>query len=305
MAEEKKKGLGRGLSALLGESGMTPAQVDAASHTTGGMVPGLKNLPVAAVSSLVPGRFQPRKQFDEESLAELAESVRTKGMLQPILVRPHPEEVGLYEIIAGERRWRAAQRALLHEVPILVKDFTDQEAAEVALVENLQRKDLTPLEEAEGYERLLKEFKHTQEELARVLGKSRSHVTNMLRLLSLPDSVRKLVEDGKLSAGHARALVASSDPIKAAAQVVDKGLSVRQTEALVAETGKAKPQAKRQGVTNGNKDADLAALERDLTESLGLKVTVKSTGQGGELILQYRTLEQLDDLLTRLSGDKA
>ncbi len=303
MAEEKKKGLGRGLSALLGESGLTPAQVDAAQNISG-VTPGLRNLPVAAVSALVPGRFQPRKQFDEESLAELAESVRTKGMLQPILVRPHPEEAGQYEIIAGERRWRAAQRALLHEVPILVKDFTDQEAAEVALVENLQRKDLTPLEEAEGYERLLKEFQHTQEDLAKVLGKSRSHVTNMLRLLTLPEPVRLLVEDGKLSAGHARALVASADPIKAAAQVVEKGLSVRQTEALVAETGKAKPQAKRQGTRDDGKDPDLAALERDLTESLGLKVVVKSTGQGGELILQYRTLEQLDDLLTRLSGDR-
>lgn len=300
MAEEKRKGLGRGLSALLGESGMTPAQVDAAQHTAG-VAPGLRNLPVAAVSALTPGRFQPRRQFDEESLAELADSIRAKGMLQPILVRPHPEEVGLYEIIAGERRWRAAQRALLHEVPILVKDFTDQEAAEVALVENLQRKDLTPLEEAEGYERLLKEFDHTQEELARVLGKSRSHVTNTLRLLALPDTVRALVEQGKLSAGHARALVASSDPVKIAAQVVEKGLSVRQTEALVAATGKAKPQAKRR---DDGRDPDLAALERDLTQSLGLKVTVKSTGQGGELILQYRTLEQLDDLLTRLSGER-
>lgn len=300
MAEEKRKSLGRGLSALLGESGLTPGQLDAVQHTTG-VTPGIRSLPVAAVSALVPGRFQPRRQFDEELLEELAESVRTKGVLQPILVRPHPEEVGLYEIIAGERRWRAAQRALLHEVPVLVRDFTDQEAAEVALVENLQRKDLSPLEEAEGYSRLLKEFKHTQEELGRALGKSRSHVTNMLRLLSLPDPVRAMIEDGKLSAGHARALVASADPVKTAALVVEKGLSVRQTEALVNETGKAKPQAKKtKGAAGG--DADLAALERDLTESLGLKVTLKSTGQGGELIVQYRTLEQLDDLLTKLSG---
>ena len=187
-------------------------------------------------------------------------------------------------------------------MPIVVRDFTDQEAAEVALVENLQRQDLTPLEEAEGYNRLLHEFKHTQEELARALGKSRSHVTNMLRLLTLPDSVQLLLEDGKLSAGHARALVASADPAKAAQQVVERGLSVRQTEALVAETGKAKPQAKRAAKASGNADADLAALERDLTESLGLKVSLKSNGQGGELIVQYRTLEQLDDLLTKLGG---
>ena len=300
MAEEKRKSLGRGLSALLGESGLTPGQLDAVQHTTGGS-PGIRSLPVAAVSALVPGRFQPRRQFDEELLDELTESVRTKGVLQPILVRPHPEEVGLYEIIAGERRWRAAQRAFLHEVPVLVRDFTDREAAEVALVENLQRKDLSALEEAEGYSRLLKEFKHTQEELGRALGKSRSHVTNMLRLLTLPDPVRAMIEDGKLSAGHARALVAAADPVKAAAQVVEKGLSVRQTEALVTETGKAKPQAKKSKSGGGN-EADLAALERDLTESLGLKVTLKSTGQGGELIVQYRTLEQLDDLLTKLSG---
>ena len=188
-------------------------------------------------------------------------------------------------------------------MPILVKDFTDQEAAEVALVENLQRQDLTPLEEAEGYSRLLKEFQHTQDELARALGKSRSHVTNMLRLLALPDPVRALLEQGKLSAGHARALVAAADPVKAAAHVVEKGLSVRQTETLVAETGKAKPQAKRQAKKLADKDPDLAALERDLTESLGLTVTLKSMGQGGELIVQYRTLEQLDDLLTKLAGD--
>ena len=301
MADDKKKGLGRGLSALLGESGLTPDQLEAVQSSNGAKA-AAKTLPVAAVSALMPGRFQPRRQFDEDSLAELAESVRTKGMLQPILVRPHPEEVGMFEIIAGERRWRAAQRALLHEVPIVVRDFTDQEAAEVALVENLQRQDLTPLEEAEGYNRLLHEFKHTQEELARALGKSRSHVTNMLRLLTLPDSVQLLLEDGKLSAGHARALVASADPAKAAQQVVERGLSVRQTEALVAETGKAKPQAKRAAKASGNADADLAALERDLTESLGLKVSLKSNGQGGELIVQYRTLEQLDDLLTKLGG---
>ena len=302
MAEEKKKGLGRGLSALLGESGLTPDQLEAVQHTTG-VAAGTKPMPVAAVAALLPGRFQPRRHFDEEGLAELAESVRTKGLLQPILVRPHPEEVGMYEIIAGERRWRAAQRALLHEVPILVRNFTDQEAAEVALVENLQRKDLSPLEEAEGYSRLLREFKHTQEELARALGKSRSHLTNMLRLLTLPDAVQELLEDGKLTAGHARALVAASDPAKTAAQVVERGLSVRQTEALVNETGKAKPQAKKAGAAQ-DRDADLVALERDLTQSLGLKVTLKSMGQGGELIVQYRTLEQLDDLLGKLGGDK-
>lgn len=303
MADDKRKGLGRGLSALLGESGLTPGQLDAIQHTTG-VKPGTKVLPVAPVAALMPGRFQPRRHFDEDSLAELAESVRTKGMLQPILVRPHPEEVGMYEIIAGERRWRAAQRALLHEVPILVRDFTDQEAAEVALVENLQRQDLSPLEEAEGYSRLLREFKHTQEELAGALGKSRSHVTNMLRLLTLPDSVQLLMEEGKLSAGHGRALVASADPAKVAAQVVERGLSVRQTEALVNETGKAKPQAKRADKAGPHQDADLAALERDLTESLGLKVSLKSNGQGGEVIVQYRTLEQLDDLLTKLGGGK-
>ncbi|HIJ38851.1 MAG TPA: ParB/RepB/Spo0J family partition protein, partial [Rhodospirillaceae bacterium] len=224
MADDKRKNLGRGLSALLGEAGLAPAPKNADPvapvESTGG-----KAIPVLPISALTPSRYQPRRQFDEQSLAELADSMRTKGVLQPILVRVHPTEVGLYEIIAGERRWRAAQRAQLHEIPVLIRELTDQEAAEIALVENLQRRDLSPLEEAEGYRRLIEEFKHTQEELSRAVGKSRPHLANMMRLLALPESVKALVDDGTLSAGHARALLTAKEPEALAREVVAKGLS--------------------------------------------------------------------------------
>lgn len=310
MAEEKRKNLGRGLSALLGEvgltpSGFTPAPIDAAHHTAG-TKPGHNAMPNVPVAALEPSRFQPRRRFDEDSLQELADSIRVRGLLQPILVRPHPTEAGQYEIIAGERRWRAAQRAQVHDVPVIVKNLTDREAAEIALVENLQRRDLTPLEEAEGFRRLLDEFKHTQDELARALGKSRSHVTNTLRLLGLPDALKAQLENGQLSAGHARALLSAADPEAVAAEVLAKGLSVRQTEALVAIAGKAKPPANAKAGSRAPimRDADVAALEQDLARSLGLKVALKTKGAGGELTLHYRTLEQLDDILSRLSGEK-
>lgn len=311
MAEEKRKNLGRGLSALLGEVGLTPSGFstipnDPANPAAAPVHNAMPNVPVAA---LEPSRFQPRRRFDEDSLQELADSIRVRGLLQPILVRPHPTQAGQYEIIAGERRWRAAQRAQLHEVPVLIKSLTDREAAEIALVENLQRRDLSPLEEAEGFRRLLDEFKHTQDELARALGKSRSHVTNTLRLLGLPDALKAQLEDGQLSAGHARALLSAADPEGVAAEVLAKGLSVRQTEALVAIAGKAKAnstaKAKPQARVPPMRDTDVAALEQDLARSLGLKVALKTKGAGGELTLHYRTLEQLDDILSRLSGEKS
>ena len=305
MAEEKRKNLGRGLSALLGEAGLAPARMDSAAPAPAPSYPG-RAMPVLPVSALTPSRYQPRRQFDEEALAELAESLKTKGVLQPILVRIHPSEPGLYEIIAGERRWRAAQRAQLHEIPVLIRELSDQEAAEIALVENLQRRDLSPLEEAEGYRRLLEEFKHTQEELARAVGKSRSHLANILRLLALPDSVKALLESGKLSAGHARALLTANQPEDLAREVVEKGLSVRQTEALASASGKTSGASKAKGASSGagaGRDPDLVSLERDLTQSLGLKVSLKSTGSGGELTLYYGSLEQLDDILSRLSGE--
>lgn len=301
MAEDKRRKLGRGLSALLGDSGVVAATAVAENAgplaEDGGATPtGLRTLPVA---QLKPGKFQPRRQFDEAAIADLVESVRTKGVLQPILVRPHQ---GLYEIIAGERRWRAAQRAQLHEVPVIVREFSDKEALEVALVENLQRQDLTALEEAEGYRRLVEEFDHTQEELAKAVGKSRSHVANMMRLLALPEPVKDMLDQGQLSAGHARALLTAPDPVGLARQVVDKQLNVRQTEKLAGgENGTAKPGKGRGQGKLFDKDADTAALERDLTEQLGCRVTLTSSGKGGELTIHYGSLEQLDDILSRLS----
>ena len=232
----------------------------------------------------------------------MVESVREKGILQPILVRPHD---GGYEIIAGERRWRAAQRAQLHEVPVIVREFTDREALEVALVENLQRQDLSPLEEAEGYRRLIDEFSHTQEELAKALGKSRSHVANMMRLLGLPDPVKDMVAQGRLTAGHARALLTASDPVGLARAVVDKHLNVRQTEKLAQEEGGKATKAAKGGRPPAHaKDPDTAALERDLTELLGVRVTIKPLGKGGELTVHYGSLEQLDDVLSRLTAGR-
>ena len=301
MAEDKRRKLGRGLSALLGDSGVAAAAtvVEAGVALADDQTPtplGLRNL---AVAQLKPGKFQPRRQFDEAAIADLVESVRTKGVLQPILVRPQD---GMYEIIAGERRWRAAQRAQLHEVPVIIRELSDKEALEVALVENLQRQDLTALEEAEGYRRLVEEFSHTQEELAKAVGKSRSHVANMMRLLALPEPVKDLLDQSKLSAGHARALLTAADPIGLAAQVVDKQLNVRQTEKLAAgEAGGTKPAKSKSRGKLFDKDADTAALERDLTEQLGCRVSLTSSGKGGELVIHYGSLEQLDDILSRLS----
>lgn len=301
MAEEKKKGLGRGLSALLGDhaaSAIAAVSSAAAAGPEGAAaIKGLRSMPVG---QLQPGKFQPRRSFDEDRIADLVESVREKGILQPLLVRPLPGQPDRYEIIAGERRWRAAQGAKLHEVPVIVRDLSDREALEVALVENLQRQDLSPLEEADGYRRLMDDFSHTQEELAKAVGKSRSHVANMIRLLALPDPVKTMLEKGELTAGHARALLTSTDPLRLARDVVGRALNVRQTEKLVNDEGKAKPSLGGRPAKPG-KDADIAALERDLANSLGCKVSIRSLGKGGELTVSYGSLEQLDDVLARLS----
>jgi ParB family chromosome partitioning protein len=284
----RRRGLGRGLSALFGEDGEDEADLDRARAS--------RTLPI---EFLRPGRFQPRRGFNEDELDSLVESIRTKGVLQPILVRRHPEAADVYEIIAGERRWRAAQRAQLHQVPVIVRDVSDRDALEVALVENIQRQDLTPLEEAEGYQRLIREFAHTQEDLGRSLGRSRSHVANMLRLLTLPESVKDLLQAGTLSAGHARAMVNAEDPADLARQVVERGLNVRQTERLAARR-KRGPGTPRPAAV---KDADTLALERDLSNLLGLKVTITFRAErGGKLLIHYQTLEQLDDILQRLSS---
>jgi ParB family chromosome partitioning protein len=292
MSEEaRRRGLGRGLSALFGEEAEEVASEPARAATT---VP---------VELLHPSRYQPRRNFDVEALAALVESVKAQGILQPLLVRRHPEIAGAYEIVAGERRWRAAQAAQLHEVPIVLRELADREALEIALVENVQRQDLSPLEEAEGYQRLMNEFEHTQEDLARAVGKSRSHIANMLRLLSLPDPVRAMVQDGRLTAGHARALLSATDPVTLAEEVVAKSLNVRQAERLAQES---KGGGKSGGASGGGgvatKDADTIALEHELTTLLGLKVTIAFSGQGGALTIHYRTLDQLDDVLRRLSN---
>jgi ParB family chromosome partitioning protein len=282
--EGKRRNLGRGLSALFGEDSADYAAPD---HQRQG-----KTVPIGFLRA---GRFQPRRRFDDDALRALADSIREKGVLQPLLVRRHPDAANTYEIIAGERRWRAAQLAQLHEIPVIIKELDDSAALEIALIENIQREDLTALEEAEGYRRLIAEFAHTQEVLARAVGKSRSHVANMMRLLSLPEPVKQLLETGELSAGHARALLNAPDPAGLAREIVRRGLNVRQAEYL-AKAGKTA----RHKVAPVVKDADTAALERDLANLLGLKVTVSGAGRGGALTIHYRTLEQLDDVLRRL-----
>jgi ParB family chromosome partitioning protein len=290
MAEEGgKRNLGRGLSALLGGAAVEPPREEV------GRPP--RALPI---EQLHPGRFQPRRQFAEEAIEALAQSVRENGILQPLLVRRHPTQAGAWEIIAGERRWRAAQRARLHEVPVVVRELSDRAALEIALVENVQRQDLLPLEEAEGYRRLIEEFGHTQEALSQQLGKSRSHIANTLRLLKLPEPVRRLLDDGAISAGHARALLGAADPAGLAGRVAAEGLSVRATERLAAQV---KPAARRRGAPPP--DPDIAALERDLASRLGLSVSVRARGESGSLTIRYETLEQLDEVLARLRGGAA
>lgn len=280
----RRRHLGRGLSALLGDEGQDYAALD--------QVRSSKTVPI---DLLQPNRFQPRHRFDDEPMDSLVASVREKGILQPILVRRTADQ--RFEIVAGERRWRAAQRVGLHEVPVLVKDLSDRDTLEVALVENVQRQDLSPIEEALGYKRLIDEFHHTQEDMARVVGKSRSHVANMLRLLELPSAVQELLDGGKISAGHARALIGLSDAETLARQVVSRGLNVRQTEHL-AQSHKSGSDARRRP---HGRDTDTVALERQLTNSLGLKITLTPRGKAGEVKIHYENLEQLDDIVARLS----
>jgi ParB family chromosome partitioning protein len=247
--------------------------------------------------------LQPRRRFDAEAIEALAASIRTQGVLQPLLVRPLADRPQHFEIVAGERRWRAAQRAALHEVPVVVKPLRDREALEIALIENIQREDLTALEEAEGYRQLIEQYGHTQEALATAVGKSRSHVANLLRLLTLPASVQEMLQDGRLSAGHARTLVTVNDAAALAQQIVARSLSVREAEAL-AQGAKAAPAGGRggkSGAARPPRDADTLALERELSAQLGLKVTIDFDGKGGRLSVHYSTLDQLDDVLQRLN----
>jgi len=241
-----------------------------------------------------PGALQPRRRFAEAELEALAQSIREKGILQPLLVRSLNAQETDFELIAGERRWRAAQRVGLHAVPIIIRQISDSEALEIALIENLQREDLSPLEEAEAYRRLIDEFGRTQAGLAEALGKSRSHVANTLRLLALPAPVRHRVDAGELSAGHARALLGAADPAALAEEVVRRGLNVRATERLVQRRAGTPPSERRP------RDADTAALERELGAVLGLRVTLEAKKRGGTLTLHYASLDQLDRVLRLL-----
>ena len=289
---KRPSGLGRGLSSLLGE-------VAQEAPVSGGSAPARGGIQMMPVSSIEPHLDQPRRHFDEEALEELAASIRARGLIQPIVVRPHGHR---YQIVAGERRWRAAQRARLHEIPVIVRDFDDAETLEVALLENIQRRDLNAIEEAEGYRRLIGEYGHTQEALGKLVHKSRSHIANLLRLLDLPEGVRQLVETGELSMGHARALIGASDPEALAREVVERGLSVRDTEKL-ARFGK--PGRERQGrLEIKGAGADIEALERQLGDMLGLKVKITHRPDGGTVALDYSTLDQLDMICQRLSGEK-
>ena len=286
-----KKRLGRGLAALIGDDFAESETVPAA---------GGKGLSTVAVADLLPSPFNPRQHFDETALAELAQSIREKGLLQPVLVRP-AEQPGRYEIVAGERRWRAAQIAGVHEVPVIVRDMSEREALEVALIENVQRTDLNALEEAFGYRRLIEQFGYTQQQLAEIIGKSRSHVANTLRLLNLPDEVREMIRDGQLSAGHARALVATDDPAGLARKIVKLGLSVREAERLSREEGRKGAETARGADAQAEEAPDVRALARELEEALGMAVSIRSRGgKGGRLVIEWRTLEQLDDLRARL-----
>jgi ParB family chromosome partitioning protein len=284
-AKDAKPRLGRGLAALLGDS---PAAAPPAGVTS------------IAIEHLEPGPFQPRGASEPEALNDLVTSIRARGILQPLLARPSPNNPERFEIIAGERRWRAAQAANLHSVPVLVRIMTDAEAMAAALVENLQRQDLNAVEEAEGYRRLLDEFGMTQEILADAVGKSRSHVANTMRLLNLPRTVQGELKKGALTAGHARALLAHPEPEKAALVVIARGLNVRQTEALVAS--QTRPQtAPRDRADTRAKDPETVALERDLSERLGLKVEITFDGKGGSVRIHYRSLDQLDGVVALLN----
>ena len=334
---EVKRGLGRGLSALLGEPVRTDAPPPKPANAPAWAAPqpepprapiepprNVFELPTASTQPPAPPQAtpraaapsadgpraipidlvqrnpqQPRKHFDESELTELANSIRTHGVLQPILVRPIPGD--RFEIVAGERRWRAAQRAGLHAIPAVVRDLNEVEVLEIAIVENVQRTDLNPIEEAQGFQALIDRFGRTQEEIAEAVGKSRPHIANMLRLLKLPDDLQEMVRDGRLSSGHARAILTAPDPHGLAKRAIDQGLNVREVERL-AQQAKDENHGPRFTWGRYRKGADTRALEQSLSNALGLEVSITERGTGGELKVSYKTLEQLDDVIRRLRG---
>jgi ParB family chromosome partitioning protein len=300
MSDKKTSGLGRGLAALLDEA-VRPAQADVADGSSQqGSGSGVREIEVGRIR---PNPAQPRVHFDEDSIAELADSIAERGVLQPILVRPDGEN---FQLVAGERRWRAAQRAQLHAIPAIVRDIDDSTSAEIALIENVQRQDLNAIEEAEGYRKLIGGYGHTQDQVAKLVHKSRSHIANLLRLLDLPDAVKQSLLRGDISMGHARAIATAPNPESLAREIVEKGLSVRQAEAH-AKAGK--PAAAESGSrASANRaqapaDADIVALERQLGDLLGLKVKVTTNGSQGTVTLGYSNLDQLDMICQRLSGE--
>jgi ParB family chromosome partitioning protein len=289
MAEDKSASrLGRGLAALIGD----PAEPEETA------VAQARGQRMVAIELIAANPRNPRQQFDESDLEDLSRSIREKGIVQPLIVRVDPGDLGRYQLIAGERRWRAAQRAGIHDVPCVIRDVNDREALEIAIIENVQRADLNPLEEARGYQKLIDDYDYSQNEVARIIGKSRSHVANTLRLLKLPEPVLAYLRSGQITAGHARTLIGMPDPESAAKQIVESGLTVRDAE-RAAQSGDGR------GARNGSlapaaKDADTVALERRLSEVLGLRVGINHRGHRGEMRLRYDSMEQLDDLCRRL-----
>ena len=290
MADKTGSRLGRGLASLIGDVGGETAHVERP-----------RNQRKVPIEFLKPNPRNPRRTFSEVELKELSDSIKQHGVIQPIVVRPAKGAQDRYEIIAGERRWRASQLAGLHEVPIVPVDISDSDALEFAIIENVQREDLNPMEEAQGYHALANEFKRSQEDIAKVVGKSRSHVANMMRLTKLPAEVQAFIATGQLSAGHARALIGVPDPLTTAKRIVEEGLNVRQTEALAHEEGvpERKPQKARAGAKE--KDPDTVDLERRVSDALGLKVAVNHRDPGGTVQISYRNLEQLDEVMRRLA----
>lgn len=286
------RGLGRGLSSLMSDVA-APNDPKPAGNAIDRAIP---------VDQIYPNPDQPRRTFDDQAMDDLTASIAEKGIIQPLIVRERPSANGKYEIVAGERRWRAAQRAQLHEVPVIVRAFSDLEVLEVAIIENIQRSDLNAVDEAAGYKQLMEKFGRTQEEMGTALGKSRSYIANSVRLLTLPDTVLSYLADGRLSAGHARTLVGHPDAEKLAAEIVKKGLSVRNAEKLVKSTKFSAP--KKKTIRASTKDADTIQIESDLSAQLGMKVNIDHAAgkENGQVVLHYRDLEQLDDVLRLLSG---
>ena len=295
----KGRGLGRGLSALMAD---VPAQSEAPSEDV------VKSTTLVSIDLIFPNPDQPRKSFDDGDLDELASSLREKGIIQPLIVRPDTTgQKGAYQIVAGERRWRAAARAQIHEVPVIVRDFNDTEVLELGIIENIQRADLNAVEEALAYNQLIQRHGHTQDAVAKAMGKSRSHITNLLRLLTLPDNVQDKVVTGALSMGHARAMISADNPSKIAQTVIAKGLSVRQTEELVkngSNSGKSGGSSGGRSGGSSDKDADTRALEGELSAQLrmGVSISHNPSNDGGQIVIKYKDLEQLDDLCRLLAG---